>query len=81
MGLELDKGKLIAHIKEMWEEKWDSRSNRGKELAKRPPREAYYEAYMDGARDLIDVVLTFDDDIRGVEAIAALQEAFQSGTS
>lgn len=86
MGLTLDTDKLLAHLQSELEKRTDARAERPAELAEwfygpggseepenmRDMRKLYNEAYWDGAADLLAVVLTFDDDLRGVEALAKL---------
>ena len=84
-SVELNREKLIAHLEKMWKDKWDGRIERPRELAEwfygpgplsekelDDMRKLYTDAYIEGAQDMLRTILTFDDDIRGVEAIAAL---------
>lgn len=82
--IHLDREKLIAHLREMWREKWEGRQERPEELAAeffgpdlpaedlRAMRKFYSDAYLEGAQDMLKTILDFDDDIRGVEALIAL---------
>jgi hypothetical protein len=77
MAVEFDREKLIAHIHSEWRSQLTSRVGRDKELS--IDRATYFAAYMDGAMDMINLILAFDDDLRGAEAIAALQETLEQG--
>jgi hypothetical protein len=88
MALELDKDKLLAHLKAEMAKRTEARFERPKELAEwfygpggsepeenlRDMSHLYNQAYWDGAVDALSAVLTFDDDIRGAQAIAAFTE-------
>ena len=87
MKLELDKKKLEAYIESEWKEKWDSRADRPREFADwfyggAPDHEGvhdmtvlYRNAYVDGAVDMLTMLLDFDDGLRGAEAMVAVINA------
>jgi hypothetical protein len=85
MAVELDKDKLLEHLQKEMGDRWDKRKGRPQDLANwfygpgphgsaclRDMAHVYGQAYWDGVEDAIQAVLTFDDDIRGVEAVAAV---------
>jgi hypothetical protein len=93
MAVNLDKDKLLEHLKAELEKRWNDRIDRPKEQAEwfygpggstepeniRDMRKLYFESYWDGVTDTVSALLTFDDDIRGVEALAALVGALKPG--
>ena len=87
------KDALIAYLKEAWEKNYHKRKDRPVEIGEwfyglapeagspelRDMRKVYYEAYMDGAVDILDAVVQFDGDLRGMEAILALSHSITKG--
>jgi len=69
----LDKDKLIAHLQTEWKKKWDDRF----EQASHTPN--YREAYMDGALDIFEVLLTFEEDLQLLDSMMALLETMKRG--
>lgn len=88
MSLKIDTEKLLSHIREDWEKRWDARIDRPKELAEwfyglggsdtkahvRDMRRLYSEAYFEGAQDMIKTILAFDGDIREMEVVIAFSK-------
>ena len=85
--LELDKDKLHAFIEQEWKEKWATRDGRPEEFAEwfyggahdddgiRDMTILYRNAYVDGAVDMLSMLLDFDDGMRGAEAMVAVINA------
>jgi len=84
----INKEKLIEHLNSEWEKKWGTRRNRLREMGEwfyggepdeemvRDMRKLYTEAYLEGATDLLETILTFDADMQGVAALEALMHRF-----
>ena len=85
MPLELDKEKLLEHLRTEWKKRWDARLSRPRELCEefygpiepeaahlRDMHRLYFDSYVEGAQDMLEVVLELDSDIRGAEAMASL---------
>lgn len=75
----MDLDLLLEHLKEMLSEKIRLREGKVAEFAEslrevdRSPnvRQLYHDCYWDGFTDCLDIVLTFDGDLRGFEALVA----------
>jgi hypothetical protein len=90
MSIELDKEKLWKHLQNELKIRFDKRfeDKRFLELADRHlsveshrgAQQVYNAAYFDGAVDMLEAILTYDDDIRGVEAIIAMLDKARPGT-
>lgn len=86
---DLNREKLLEHLQTNWSKKWEERLDRPDEIIKlidtaisrdhlrTQVRELYFQAYMDGVIDIFNVVLEFDDDLRGVESLMALTKDLQ----
>lgn len=88
MKLELDKKKLEKFIESEWKDKWEAREKRVEEFADwfyggahdeacvRDMAVLYRNAYVDGAVDMLTMLLDFDDGMRGAEAMVAVVNAY-----
>lgn len=85
--------KLVEHLRTEWLKVLRSRENRPQELVEwfygpvppegdaglRDMRKLYQDSYLEGAVDMLELILSFDEEVHGAEALEELLKSVKAG--